>query len=182
MRFKTYSILIFSFSIISCTGQLPQNSEHETPNNDITMEWKMNIEDEKIIHQISKLVETEDQSTFLADSKSLYLDLDIWKNTKVANTAVFQKFIDKVQYKLINLPYKNRWPHELKEHFDKFCNAQLEDCWGLSTLKVSANITQILLDIARNETDISKKYKFIFLAFEIQNKNLPKELMFSFFP
>lgn len=104
----------------------------------------------------------------LTSAKEEYLKLTNWEDKKISASDSFRKFIDVTHKLLLQQPIKDRWS-ELGDFYLSFCDANLQNCKFMSTLRSSPYAASVVVDASTQQSDINKKYRLILLAFEVNN-------------
>ncbi|MGZ5278643.1 MAG: hypothetical protein ACXWC9_01795, partial [Pseudobdellovibrionaceae bacterium] len=174
-------LLISNLLILSaCGGKLDPVHQHEDPTN-LAIAQSISSSPNLIqgSNEIEAVLTKQDSPSFLEESKKSYLNLALWQDARTSKQSSFSKFIDLVHIRMLELPAEKRWV-ELSRHFDSLCQDDLKSCDSLTLLKTSPKSSELLVQVALQQKEVTKKYKFLLMAFDVQNRLFPEHTLDAF--
>jgi len=181
LKSKIGLYLISNLLLLSaCGGKLDPVVQHESPATQAQVQ-SISASPRSVqgSNEIESALKAQDSPSFLENSKKSYLNLAFWQDARISKQASFTKFIDLVHVRLLELPADKRWS-ELSKHFDSLCQDDLKSCESLMLLKTSPKSSELLVQTALQQKEIAKKYKFLLMAFDIQNRLFPEHTLDAF--
>ncbi|MBC7741759.1 MAG: hypothetical protein H7061_06165 [Bdellovibrionaceae bacterium] len=182
-----FNFLCISLCLVisGCGGTLAPTHPHEGPVaapvviNPTAIETENDL---KIKSELRTAANQQDTHAILASADGLFFNLPLWQNEKVIQSDDFKKFIHAVMSAVIAV--EGSKPTALTDLkfwlrfatlIDQQCDEDLKNCTIVNLLKTSPQSAEAVRQLANKQTDIEKKYKYLFISLDLQNNSFPAE-------